>query len=174
MGSATTILFARADLSIPKATVSSRPSAGHADNVQNRFFKLVVDSEPDIIVLDFSSVPPSGTDTILSIRRRCAVPILVVCEPGDPMTEEYRIAGAAGCIFAPIDILSLHRSVERVLRVTGRAMSLENEQEKIISARGANSRRQRKPPAATARPAPPLRERTSPEPVRFVRVPPTL
>ena len=126
MGSTTTIVFARADLSIPGATASSESSsAEHAEKVQTRFFELVDDNNPDIIVLDFRAAPPSGSDTILSIRQRCPVPVLVVCEPGNPMTEEYRIAGAAECIFAPIDIPSLHRSIKRVLRVTGRAMPLE-------------------------------------------------
>ena len=153
MGSATTIVFARADLSIPSTAVSFGSSANHADNVQTRFFDLVTDSNPDIIVLDFSAVPPSGSDTIVSVRRRCTVPILVVCEPGDPMTEDYRIAGAAECISAPIDILSLHRSVERVLRVTGRVMPLENKREKVPSGREMNSERQRELLTATARPA---------------------
>ena len=153
MGSATTIVFARADLSIPDATVSSESPADHANNVQTRFFDLVINSNPDIIVLNFSDAPPSGSDTILRIRRRCTIPILVVCEPGDPMTEEYRIAGAAECIFAPIDILSLHRSIERVLRVTGRAMPLGNKPGKILAVRGMNSQMRHKPLAAAARPS---------------------
>lgn len=151
MSSATTIVFAGADLSIPDATASSESLTDHADNVQARFFDLVTDSNPDIIVLDFSAVPPSSSDTILTVRRRCTAPILVVCEPGDPMTEEYRIAGAAECIFGPLDILSLHRSVERVLRVTGRAMPLENKQKRMLSAREVKSEGQRKLLTATAR-----------------------
>ncbi|HMD65593.1 MAG TPA: hypothetical protein VKG22_02955 [Stellaceae bacterium] len=153
MGSATTIVFARADLSIPGATVNCESSADHADNVQTRFFELVDDNNPDIIVLDFSAAPPSGSDTILSIRRRCPVPVLVVCEPGDPMTEEYRIAGAAECIFAPIDIPSLQRSIKRVLRVTGRAKPLENKPGAKLAVDGMSSQLQHKPLAAAVRPS---------------------
>ena len=82
MSRATTIVFAREDLSIPGTPASSEHLADHADAVQARFFDLVMANNPDIIVLDFSAVPPSGSDTILSIRRRCAAPILVICEPG--------------------------------------------------------------------------------------------
>jgi DNA-binding response OmpR family regulator len=153
MSSATTIVFARADLSIPDATASSESLADHADNVQARFFDLVIDNNPDIIVLDFSAAAPSGSDTILSIRRRCPVPVLVVCQPGDPMTEEYRIAGASECIFAPIDILSLHRSIEGVLRVTGRAMPPENRPNVKLALDGMNPRMQHKSLAAAVGPS---------------------
>jgi DNA-binding response OmpR family regulator len=153
MSRATTIVFARADLSIPGAPVRSVPSEDHADSVQTRFFDLVTNSDPDIIVLDFSAAPRSGSDTVLSIRRRCALPVLVVCEPRDPMTQDYRIAGAAECVFAPIDILSLHRSIERVLRVTGRAMLPENRPNVKLPLDGMKFQMQHKSLAAAARPS---------------------
>ena len=153
MSSTTTIVFARADLSIPDATASSESLADQADNVQARFFDLVIDNNPDIIVLDFSAAPRSGSGTILNIRRHCPVPILVICEPGDPMTEEYRIAGAAECIFAPINIPSLHRSIERVLRVTGRAMPPENRANLKLAVGGMNSQIQHESLAAAVRPS---------------------
>ena len=120
MSRATTIVFAREDLSIPGTPEGALPSA---DAVQNHFFNLVSDSKPDVIVLDFSSAPRSGTDTILTIRQRSVVPILVVCNPAHPLTEAYRMAGAADCIAAPVDILVLNQSIQRILCVTdeGRA-----------------------------------------------------
>jgi hypothetical protein len=120
MGSAVTIILAREDLSIPGAPESAVSSADHPDAVQTRFFNLVSDSKPDVIVLDFSRAPPSGTDTILTIRQRSAVPILVACNPGHPMTEDYRIAGAADCIAPPIDIFALNQSILRFLWATER------------------------------------------------------
>jgi hypothetical protein len=63
MSSAATIVLAREDLSIPGAPETALPSP---DAVQNHFFDLVSDSEPDVIVLDFSGAPRSGTDTILT------------------------------------------------------------------------------------------------------------
>ena len=153
MSRATTIVFAREDLSILGTPTSSESLADHADAVRARFFDLVIDNNPDIIVLDFSAAPPSGSDTILSIRRRCTAPILVICERGDPMTREYRIAGAAECIFGPTDIPSLHRSIERVLRVTGRAMPPETGPKVKLALDGMNSKMQRTSPAAAARPS---------------------
>jgi DNA-binding NtrC family response regulator len=150
MSSAATIVFAREDLSIPGAPESALPSA---DAAQNHFFNLVSDSKPDVVVLDFSAAPPSGSDTILRVRQRCPVPILVICEPGDPMTEEYRIAGAAECIFAPIDIPSLHQSIKRVLGAIGRAMPLENKPGAKLTVDGTSSQMQPKSPVAAVRPS---------------------
>ena len=116
MGSAVTIIFAREDLSIPGALESAVSSGDHPDAVQTRFFNLVSDSKPDVIVLDFSRAPLSGTDTILTIRQRSAVPILVACNPGHPMTEIYRVAGAADCIATPIDMLALNQSILKILQ----------------------------------------------------------
>jgi hypothetical protein len=69
------------------------------------------------------------------------------------MTEEYRIAGASECIFAPIDILSLHRSIEGVLRVTGRAMVPENGPNVKLALDGMNPRMQHKSLATAVRPS---------------------
>ena len=77
------------------------------------------DSKPDVIVLDFSSAPRSGTDTILTIRRRSSVPILVVCNPAHPLAKNYLRAGAAGCISAPVDILCFSRAIRGILRDEG-------------------------------------------------------
>jgi hypothetical protein len=153
MGSTTTIAFARADLSIPGATTNSEPSTGHADNVQTRFFDVVMNSNPDVIVLDFRAASPSAISAILSVRRCCPVPILVICEPGDPMTEEYRIAGASECIFAPIDILSLHRAIEGVLQVTVRAMPPGNRPNVELTLDGMSPRMQHKSLAADVGPS---------------------
>jgi DNA-binding response OmpR family regulator len=146
MSRATTIVSAREDLSIPGTPATSESLADHS-------FDLVMANNPDIIVLDFSAAPSSGSDTILSIRRRCPVPILVICEPGDSMTKEYRIAGAAECIFGPTDIPSLHRSIEKVLRVTGRAMPPENRPDLKLALDGMNSQMQHKSLAAPVRPS---------------------
>src|SRR5882724_1109903 len=97
MSGAATIVLAREDLSIP----GGRPLPVAADAAQQRFFALVSASNPDVIVLDFSKAPRSGAATILTVRRRSAVPILVVCDPVHPLAEEYRNAGASECISPP-------------------------------------------------------------------------
>ena len=150
MSSAATIVFARQDLSIPGAPEAALPSS---DAAQNHFFDLVRDSKPDVIVLDFSGSPRSGTETILTIRQRTAVPILVACDPAHPLTEEYRIAGAAECISTPVDILLLNQSIQRILRVTGRATPLENKPRAKRAVDGMNSRMQYKSLAAAVRPS---------------------
>src|SRR5439155_8771542 len=114
MSSTATIVLAREDLSIPGADASPDSST-----VQQSFFSLVSAGNPDVIVLDFSDAPRSGTDTILTVRRRSAVPILVVCNPGHPLAKKYRTAGAADCISAPLDILCLSRAIRGILRDTG-------------------------------------------------------
>ena len=142
MGSAVTIIFAREDLSIPGAPESVVISADHPNVVQTHFFNLVSDSNPDVIVLDFSRAPPSGTDTILTIRQRSAVPILVACDPRHPMTEDYRIAGAADCIAVPIDIFALNQTILRILRATERVMPLESKPDEEPSVDRTDSRGQ--------------------------------
>src|SRR5258708_20737226 len=37
--------------------------------------------------------------------------------------ENFRIAGAADCISAPVDIIRLNQVIQRILRVTGRGRS---------------------------------------------------
>src|SRR5689334_22209283 len=100
MNAATTILFAREDLSIPGSAETGIPGRARPASVQAHFFELISRSSPDVIVLDFSHAPAAGADTILTVRRRTEIPILVVCGPEQAETEDYRIAGAADCIAA--------------------------------------------------------------------------
>ena len=120
MNGAATIVFAREDLSIPGAPEHPLPSSGRAAAARGHFFNLVNESEPDVIVLDFSGAPLTGSDTILAIRQRTGIPILVICDPVHPLAEEYRIAGAADCIAAPVDILLLNQSIQKIMRVLHR------------------------------------------------------
>ena len=73
-----------------------------------------------MIVLDFSRALAAGTNTILTVRWRTDVPILVVRSPKQPELEDCRIAGAADCIAAPVDIVSLNQTIQRIVRVRGR------------------------------------------------------
>src|SRR5215831_2322573 len=123
MSVATTIIFARGDFSIPGAAEDGDPAARHSAPDEARFFDLIGRSQPDVIVLDLSAAPPDGVDTILKIRRRSDIPVLVVCDPQRPLQEDYRIAGAAGCIAAPVDIIRLNETIQKILRVRGRSRS---------------------------------------------------
>lgn len=119
MSAATTIVFAREDLSIPGAAEAAGSGRDRPASVQTRFFDLISRSSPDVIVLDFSRGPVRGTDTILTVRRRTEIPILVVCNPEQPQMDDYRIAGAADCITAPVDIVRLNQTIQRIVRVRG-------------------------------------------------------
>jgi two-component system, OmpR family, response regulator len=120
MRAATTIIFAREDLSIPGAAEDWGPARCQTVSVEMRFFELVDRSKPDVLVLDLSSAPADGIDTILKIRGGTDIPILVVCDAHHSLQEEYRIAGAAGCIAAPIDIIRLNETIQTIIRVRGR------------------------------------------------------
>jgi DNA-binding response OmpR family regulator len=121
MTAATTIIFAREDLSIPGAADDAAPILKTADAVQARFFELVDRGNPDVIVLDFGARPPAGSGIISKVRQRTDTPILIVCNPDDPLLDEYRVAGAAECVPAPVDIIGLNQSIQKVMRIRGRA-----------------------------------------------------
>ena len=119
MSTAATIIFAREDLSIPGAAENAAPGFDGTSAVQDRFFDLVDRARPDVIVLDFSHSPANGTETILTIRERTDIPILVVCNTEPRLADDCRIAGAADCIVAPIDIVGLHQAIQNIMRVRG-------------------------------------------------------
>ena len=120
MSAVTKIVFARADLSIPGAPESASLMANQADAIRRHFFDLLARSQPDVVVLDYSDEPADGIGTILAIRGRTDIPILLVCDPTDSRVQEYRIAGANDWVAAPIDILSLNRALQRIMLVTRR------------------------------------------------------
>lgn len=122
MSMAATIIFAREDLSIPGGAEDAAGSSNEPHSVQARFFELVNRARPDVIVLDLSRTPASNTETILAIRDQTDIPILVVCNAERQLLDDYRIAGAAGCIAAPVDLIGLHQAIQNVMRVRGRAI----------------------------------------------------
>ena len=153
MSSAATIVLARADLSIPGAPEGAASSAGHAAGRHRRFFRLVSDSRPDVIVLDLRGAARSGIDTILTVRRQSAVPILVVCDPGQPMAKEYRTAGAADCISGPVDVLRLYQSIGRIVGAPGSAGGPINRAAARLGAQRASRQGQHNAKATAARPS---------------------
>jgi DNA-binding response OmpR family regulator len=119
MSTGTIVLIAREDLSIPGAAEAGAEYGSgpdRSDAVRARFFDLVNRSKPDIIVLDLSRSPGAATDAVLAVSERTRIPILVVCNPDQPRLDEYRVAGAADCVSAPVDIIALRHAIERVIR----------------------------------------------------------
>jgi two-component system, OmpR family, response regulator len=110
---ASTIVVAREDLSIPGAA-----DTNSTVDVETRFFNVLRQYNPDVVVLDLTSSEGQGIAAILKIRRRTGVPILVVCEAGDPLMREYCLAGAAECMQAPVDIMQLNLTVQQIIRLS--------------------------------------------------------
>jgi DNA-binding response OmpR family regulator len=82
------------------------------------FFALVQGRPPDVIVLDLSSQGSQGLEAIRKIREQCSIPILVVHASDDTHGDDYRVCGAAGCVTAPIDIVTLNTSIQRIIELT--------------------------------------------------------
>jgi two-component system OmpR family response regulator len=114
---ASTLVVAREDLSIPGAD-SAGNGAGSAADHEARFFNVVRQHNPDVVVLDLTSTEGHGLSAIVKIRRRSNVPILVICGADDPRTREYRLAGAADCMHAPIDIMQLNQTVQQLIQLS--------------------------------------------------------
>jgi len=115
---ASTIVVAREDLSIPGASDTGNGAVISAADIEARFFNVVQQFNPDVVVLDLTGSPLNGTAAILKIRRRTGVPILVVCEPNDPLMREYCLAGAAESMKAPVDIMQLNQTVQQIIQLS--------------------------------------------------------
>lgn len=115
---ATTIVVARADFSIPGG--EERAEALEPAALESRFFSLIADAKPDVVVLDLSGAEGDSTDAIVKVREQSGLPILVICGPARQYAREYRAAGAAECIAAPIDLVSFNQAVRHVLKGGGR------------------------------------------------------
>jgi DNA-binding response OmpR family regulator len=111
---ATTVVVAREDFSIPGG---DELLEGDREPValESRFFSLLEDSKPDVIVLDLSRANGDGVGTIRKIRRQSGVPILVVFGEGSNNVADYRIAGAAECIPGPVDLVSFNQVLQQIV-----------------------------------------------------------
>jgi two-component system OmpR family response regulator len=117
MPTATTIVIAREDFSIPGGEDHDAPSNPAAR--ENRFFNLLREAKPDVVVLDLSRANGGARDTIVKIRRHSSVPILVVCGPNADSAQDYRVAGAAECIASPVDVVALNEMLQQIVRGNG-------------------------------------------------------
>jgi DNA-binding NarL/FixJ family response regulator len=89
MTNATTFVLADADLSVPAGAIDIDRTTAEA-----RFFGLLREAKPDVILLDLTDGNGAGPEAIRTIRLKCRVPILVVCDINDRRLFEYRVAGA--------------------------------------------------------------------------------
>jgi two-component system, OmpR family, response regulator len=114
---ASTIVVAREDLSIPGVADGANGAASLPADIEARFFNVVRQHNPDVVVLDLTASQGNGIHAIVTIRRRSGVPILVVCGPGDPQMREYCLAGAAECMPAPVDLMALNQTVQEIIQL---------------------------------------------------------
>jgi DNA-binding response OmpR family regulator len=115
---ATTVVVAREDFSIPGG---DQLPEGDREPValENRFFSLLQDSKPDVIVLDLSRANGDGAGTIRKIRRHSGVPILVIFGEDSNDLDDYRVAGAAECIPGPVDLVSFNQVLQQIVHGNG-------------------------------------------------------
>jgi len=121
MPSATTIVIAREDFSIPGGEEPGEAARAEPGLLETRFFSLLREARPDVVVLDLSHANGAGTGMILKIRRQSSVPILVVCDESAKDAHDYRVAGAADCIACPLDVVKLNQALQHIVRVNGHA-----------------------------------------------------
>jgi two-component system OmpR family response regulator len=114
---ASTIVVAREDLSIPGATDACGDPVSCPD-VEAQFFNVLREHQPDVVVLDLRDSREQGIGAILKVRRRSATPIVVVCTADDPLIREYCLAGAAECMEAPVDIMLLNQTVQKIIQLS--------------------------------------------------------
>jgi DNA-binding NarL/FixJ family response regulator len=113
MTNATTFVLADADLSVPAGAIDIDRTTAEA-----RFFGLLREAKPDVILLDLTDGNGAGPEAIRTIRLKCRVPILVVCDINDRRLFEYRVAGATECIPSPLDLVRLNQTLTQI-RITG-------------------------------------------------------
>src|SRR5262249_12385520 len=113
---ASTIVVVREDLSIPGASDANDSSQPlNPLETEARFFNVLRDSKPDVILLDATSLRGDGVAAIVKIRQRSAVPVVVVCAADDKSTRDYRLAGATECLNPPVDIVALNQLIQQII-----------------------------------------------------------
>lgn len=121
MPAATTIVVARDDFSIPGGEYHESNNQPEPVALESRFFSLLRESKPDVVVLDLREANGDGVGMILKIRRQSNVPILVVCGQDNPCAQDYRFAGAAECIASPVDVVAFNEVLQQIVRVNGQS-----------------------------------------------------
>src|SRR5215472_5869783 len=101
-----TVVVTREDLKILGLSDGGPPETD-PQQIENEFFKTLQHHKADAVVLDLTAPQGQGVAAILKIRRGSAVPIIVICGPGDRLMPEYRQAGAIACMTPPIDLMRL-------------------------------------------------------------------
>ena len=140
MPAATTIVVAREDFSIPGGEYHDDGDQSEPMALESRFFNLLRESKPDVVVLDLRQANGDGVSMILKIRRQSSVPILVVCGPENDCAQDYRFAGAAECIASPVDVVAFNEVLQQIVRVNGQTATTNPREAEAIEFSGATFR----------------------------------
>ncbi len=116
MPGACTILIAREDLSIPGAETPWAAADETPSLIELRFFQLLGDHRPDVVVLDLTTTAGRGVAAIRKIQSRSLTPVLVIRQPSDGLAIDYLEAGASTCLPAPVDIAQLNAVIHDIIR----------------------------------------------------------
>jgi two-component system OmpR family response regulator len=106
-----TVVVAREDLTIPGAAEANSLGTNDPKHIENEFFKTLEQNSADAVLLDLTVSHGQGVAAIRRIRRRSAVPILVICRPEDTLMPDYRRAGAVACMNPPIDLMQMKKAL---------------------------------------------------------------
>ncbi|HTT78187.1 MAG TPA: winged helix-turn-helix domain-containing protein [Stellaceae bacterium] len=115
MAGTVAIIIANDDFTIPGSAPGVVADGTVVADPEARFFALLNERNPDVVVLDFSRRHASGLDVIGKIRARSETPILVVMPADGAGLPDFRGAGAAECIRAPVDILAFSQVLQRIV-----------------------------------------------------------
>jgi DNA-binding response OmpR family regulator len=140
MPAATTIVVAREDFSIPGGETQEGEEQGEPIALESRFFSLLREAKPDVVVLDLRQANGDGVGMILKIRRQSPVPILVVCGQDTQSAQDYRFAGAAECIAGPVDVVAFNEVLQQIVRVNGQSTAPVAREAEVIKFSGVNFR----------------------------------
>lgn len=140
MPAATTIVVAREDFSIPGGEHHDSNNQPEPIALESRFFSMLRESKPDVVVLDLREANGDGVGMILKIRRQSSVPILVVCGKDNPCAQDYRFAGAAECIGSPVDVVAFNEVLQQIVRVNGQASPAPPREAEVVEFAGVTFR----------------------------------
>jgi two-component system, OmpR family, response regulator len=138
MPAATTIVVAREDFSIPGGEDREAGPELEPGALEHRFFTLLREAKPDVLVLDLSRANGSGAGMISKIRQQSCVPVLVVHAPGVECEKDYRSAGAAGCIAGPVDVVTLNEVLQQIVRTNSQATAQPAREAEVLSFAGVS------------------------------------
>ena len=140
MATASTIIIAREDLSVPGSDTDKQDTPWNIAQIEYHFFDLLRQNRPDVVVLDLAVANGAGIGAIRKIREKSGVPILAVCTNGDPHAQDYTVAGAAVCLYAPLDLAQLNASIQHVIKLTRSAQPPRSQSADGFSFAGINYR----------------------------------